>query len=94
MQRSICVIGTGYVGMASMIGLAELGWAVGGYDILPERIAKLQAGTAPYREAGIEEALRKHLATGRLAFFQTLQEAASQADLIVIPVGTPARDDG
>ncbi|MBD5654530.1 MAG: UDP-glucose/GDP-mannose dehydrogenase family protein, partial [Candidatus Eremiobacteraeota bacterium] len=37
---------------------------------------------------------RKHLATGRLAFFQTLQEAASQADLIVIAVGTPARDDG
>ena len=57
MKRSICTIGTGYVGMASMIGLAELGWTVNGYDIMTDRIRKLQSGIAPYREAGIEEAL-------------------------------------
>jgi UDPglucose 6-dehydrogenase len=93
-NRSICVIGTGYVGMASMIGLAELGWAVNGYDIMPDRIRKLQVGVAPYREAGIEEALHKHLANGRLAFFEGLDEAAKDTDLIIVAVGTPARDDG
>ena len=60
MNRSICIIGTGYVGMASMIGLAELGWAVNGYDIMPDRIRKLQAGVAPYREAGIETRFPRH----------------------------------
>jgi UDPglucose 6-dehydrogenase len=80
--------------MASMIGLAELGWAINGYDIMPDRIRKLQEGIAPYREAGIEESLHKHLANGRLAFFDTLEEAAKGVDLIIIAVGTPARDDG
>ncbi len=94
MNRSICVIGTGYVGMASMIGLAELGWAVNGYDIMPDRIRKLQVGVAPYREAGIEDALHKHLANGRLAFFESLEDGTRDTDLIIVAVGTPARDDG
>jgi UDPglucose 6-dehydrogenase len=80
--------------MASMIGLAELGWGVNGYDILPDRIRKLQEGIAPYREAGIEEYLHKHLANDRLSFFDNIEEATKNVDLIVVAVGTPARDDG
>lgn len=94
MNRSICTIGTGYVGMASMLGLAELGWVVNGYDILCERIRKLQNGIAPYREAGIEDLLHTHLADGRLAFFESLEEATRGTELIIVAVGTPARDDG
>jgi UDPglucose 6-dehydrogenase len=80
--------------MASMIGLAELGWAINGYDIMLDRVRKLQNGIAPYREAGIEDALHTHLANGRLAFFESLEEAAGKAQLIIVAVGTPARDDG
>ncbi len=94
MNRSICTIGTGYVGMASMIGLAELGWSVNGYDIMTDRIRKLQEGIAPYREAGIEDALHRHLANGRLQFFESLEAATQDTDLIIVAVGTPARDDG
>ena len=42
----------------------------------------------------MEEALRKHLAAGRLAFFDSLAEARKDAELIIIAVGTPSRDDG
>lgn len=94
MHRSICIVGTGYVGMASMIGLADLGCAVNGYDILPERVRKLQLGVAPYREAGIEDALHAHLANGRIAFFDSLEDAARDTSLVIVAVGTPARDDG
>ena len=80
--------------MASMIGLAELGWNVNGYDILPDRVRKLQNGIAPYREARIEEALDGHLSNGRLVFFDSLEDAARNCELIVVAVGTPARDDG
>jgi len=80
--------------MASMIGLAERVWSDNGYDSMPDRIRKLQTGVAPYREAGIEDALHKHLANGRLAFFEALDEAARDTDLIIVAVGTPARDDG
>ncbi|MGH7001779.1 MAG: hypothetical protein ACREEA_09765, partial [Stellaceae bacterium] len=93
-RPSICVVGTGYVGMATMIGLAQLGYGVRGYDILGDRIERLQRGIPPYREAGIEALLREHLAAGRLSFFAELADAACDAELIVIAVGTPTRDDG
>jgi UDPglucose 6-dehydrogenase len=93
-KRSICTIGSGYVGMASIVGLAELGWAVNGYDIVADRVRKLQSGVAPYREPGIDDVLKEHLANGRLVVFDNLEEAARDCELIVIAVGTPARDDG
>lgn len=94
MTSKICVIGTGYVGMASAIGLAEIGHFVRGYDILPERVRSLQLGITPYREAGIDEPLRRNLANGRLEFCDTLDAAAHEADFVIICVSTPAGEDG
>ena len=92
--RPVCIIGTGYVGMACTIGLAELGWRVHGYDILPERIDRLRMGIPPYREPGIEESLRQHIASGGINFFNDIADAASEAQIVIVAVGTPARDDG
>lgn len=80
--------------MASAIGLAELGWDIVGYDVLPERIAGLRAGVTPYQEAGIDEMLRRHLATGRISFVDSFETAARGADFIVLTVGTPSAEDG
>ncbi len=77
-----------------MIGLAELGWTVHGYDIAPERIERLRAGTPPYREDGLQEALKKHVDNGRMHFFNSLDEAARSAEIVLVAVGTPSRDDG
>jgi len=94
MRKPICIIGTGYVGMASAIGLAELGSEIVGYDVIPERIAGLQRGVAPYREARIDDLLRKHLERGRMRFTSDHDDAVRGAGLILISVGTPASDDG
>jgi UDPglucose 6-dehydrogenase len=94
MSAPICIVGTGYVGMACVIGLAELGYTVHGYDVQLDRIERLRHGSTPYREAGIEAALRKHLANRSVAFFDTLAAAAADAAVVVIAVGTPSRDDG
>ena len=94
MAAPVCIIGTGYVGMACVIGLAELGFEVNGYDIQFDRIERLNAGITPYRESGLEELLRKHLAGGRVNFFNTLDGATRDSEIIVIAVGTPSRDDG
>jgi UDPglucose 6-dehydrogenase len=93
-SRPICIVGTGYVGMACMIGLAELGWRVHGYDISPERVERLRLGIPPYREPGITEALRKHLDNGTMHFFENLGNAARDAQIVIVAVGTPSRDDG
>ncbi|MDB5039619.1 MAG: UDP-glucose dehydrogenase [Candidatus Eremiobacteraeota bacterium] len=94
MPALTCIVGTGYVGMACVIGLAELGHSVHGYDVQLDRIERLRHGLTPYREAGIETLLRKHLAKGSVAFFDTLEAAATDAAIIVVAVGTPSRDDG
>ena len=94
MSRRICVIGTGYVGMACMIGFAELGYSVSGFDIISERIQKLRIGIAPYREAGIEDRLHEHITAGRLSFHDSVREAASSSDVVIVAVGTPSREDG
>ena len=94
MNRPVCIIGTGYVGMACMIGLADLGWTVHGYDIVPERIERLRAGMPPYREDGLQESLKKHVADGRMHFFHSLDEAARDSEIVLVAVGTPSRDDG
>jgi UDPglucose 6-dehydrogenase len=94
MNRPVCIIGTGYVGMACMVGLAELGWTVHGYDIQSDRIERLRKGIPPYYEHGIAEALRKHIANGRMHFFDDLAEAARDAETVLVAVNTPSRDDG
>ena len=92
--KHICIVGTGYVGMASAIGFAELGHYVTGYDIIPERARGLQQGITPYREPGIEEALRRHLVRDGIRFHDELEPAVRGADYVVIAVGTPAHADG
>jgi UDPglucose 6-dehydrogenase len=92
--KKICIVGTGYVGMASAIGFADLGHSVTGYDIDVERVRGLQRGVTPYREAGIEEALRRNLAAERITFHEDLGAAGAGADYVVIAVGTPSLPDG
>jgi UDPglucose 6-dehydrogenase len=91
---TICVVGTGYVGMACLIGFADLGHSVRGYDILSDRIERLRAGVTPYREAGLEDSLRRHLATGRVSVHRHLADAVAEAEFVVIAVGTPSQEDG
>lgn len=93
-DTTVCIVGTGYVGMACLIGLAELGWTVHGYDILPERIARLRLGITPYKEHGIEKPLAEHLQSGRIRFYDSLPEACAGTDIVIITVGTPCREDG
>lgn len=92
--KRICIVGTGYVGMASAIGFAELGHHVTGYDIVAERVHGLQNGITPYRETGIEEALRRHLLRDAIRFHDDLGVAIRGADYVVIAVGTPSHPDG
>jgi UDPglucose 6-dehydrogenase len=55
----IAVIGTGYVGLSTAVGLAELGHAVVGVDIDEHKISTLQSGVSPLDEAGITDAQQR-----------------------------------
>lgn len=87
-------LGTGYLGSTYAICFAELGYEVLGYDVDGEKIAKLAAGEVPIHEPGLDDLLRKNLATGRLRFTTDITETADFGDVHFVCVGTPQRADG
>jgi UDPglucose 6-dehydrogenase len=87
----LSVIGTGYLGATHAVAMTELGFEVIGVDVDAAKVARLSAGEVPFYEPGLDELLRKNLATGRLHFTTSLAEAARFADVHFICVGTPQK---
>jgi len=54
-------------------------------------LARLAAGEAPFFEPGLDELLAKHVASGRLRFTPSYEEAAEFADIHFIAVATPQK---
>ena len=86
---NIAVIGTGYVGLATSLAMAEIGHCVVGVDKEKGKIDLLKQGELPFWEPLARELLLKHLTAGRLSFTTSLSEALHFADVIFICVGTP-----
>jgi UDPglucose 6-dehydrogenase len=90
----LAFLGTGYLGATYAICFAELGYEVIGFDIDDAKIAKLSGGQVPFHEPGLDELLRRNLASGRLRFTTSYAETADFGDVHFICVGTPQRGDG
>jgi UDPglucose 6-dehydrogenase len=70
--------------------MAKLGHEVVGVDVIPDHVAALAAGRAPFFEPGLPELLRDSLAGGRLSFTTDASEAAT-ATVHFLCVGTPQK---
>jgi UDPglucose 6-dehydrogenase len=91
-REPIAVIGTGYVGLVSAVGFAELGSEVWCVDVDAEKIAGLKRGEVPIYEPGVAEALARN--RERLHFSTELTEALERARLLFVAVGTPPTYSG
>jgi UDPglucose 6-dehydrogenase len=87
----ITVVGTGYLGATHAACMAELGFEVLGMDVDTEKVAALSAGRVPFYEPGLEELLRKHLASGKLRFTTSYADVAEFGDVHFVCVGTPQK---
>lgn len=85
----IAIIGTGYVGLPTGVGLAELGNQVVCVDKIAAKIEALTQGKVTLYEEGLEELYLKHLKSGALRFTLDMREAVNGADVVMIAVGTP-----
>lgn len=83
------IIGTGYVGLPTGVGLAELGNQVTCIDREPSKINALKAGKITLYEDGLEDLFHKNVGEGRLHFTTSMEEGVKDADLVIIAVGTP-----
>jgi UDPglucose 6-dehydrogenase len=91
-REPIGVIGTGYVGLVTAAGFAELGSDVYCVDVDAEKIDRLKAGEVPIYEPGLEELLARN--RERLHFATDLSGALEHARLLFVAVGTPPTHAG
>jgi UDPglucose 6-dehydrogenase len=90
----ISIIGSGYVGLVSGAGLAEVGHHVTCMDIDKNRIDGLCRGELPIYEPGLDEMLRHNIDQGHIEFTTSLEQAVQHAEVLFIAVGTPPGEDG
>lgn len=91
---SICMVGTGYVGLVSGACLADFGNRVICVDIDEARIASIRAGVMPIYEPGLKDLVDRNQAAGRLLFTSDLASAVRESAIVFSAVGTPQREDG
>jgi UDPglucose 6-dehydrogenase len=92
--QTICVVGTGYVGLTTGVCFADLGNTVICIEINKEKLELLRSGKSPIYEPGLEELQERNMRAGRLRFTENYTEAMADAELIFITVGTPMGADG
>ena len=90
----IAVIGTGYVGLTTGACFAHLGHEVVCADIDADKVARLQRGSVPILEAGLDELVRDGLERGRLSFVVGAASAAASCEFSYLCVPTPQGSDG
>ncbi|HEY3358284.1 MAG TPA: UDP-glucose/GDP-mannose dehydrogenase family protein [Polyangia bacterium] len=90
----LCVIGTGYVGLVTGAGLADMGNDVTCADIDASKIAALQEGRIPIHEPGLEAIVAYNVSEERLTFTTDVAAAVRGAEVVFIAVGTPPGADG
>ncbi len=91
-RETIAVIGTGYVGLVTAAGFAELGSEVWCVDVDAEKVARLKRGEIPIYEPGLAECVERN--RERLHFGTDLGPALAHARLLFVAVGTPPTYSG
>src|SRR5450755_1533876 len=85
LRESVAVIGTGYVGLVTAAGFAELGNEVWCVDVDADKIERLNRREIPIWEPGLAESLAKN--RERLHFSTELAPALEHARLLFVAVG-------
>lgn len=90
---SICVVGSGYVGLVAAVCFAEIGHRVICVDNDESKVARLQQGQVPIYEEHLPELLARNLNKG-VQFTTDIRAAVAQCEAVFIAVGTPQSATG
>lgn len=93
-KQSVAVLGLGYVGCVTAACLAELGHSVIGVDRDESKVKNIKEGRAPFYEPGLEALVESGVRSGCLRATTAAGEAARDADIVMVCVGTPSERNG
>ncbi|OGC38537.1 UDP-N-acetyl-D-mannosamine dehydrogenase [candidate division WWE3 bacterium RBG_19FT_COMBO_53_11] len=86
-DKTICVVGLGYIGLPTACLLARFGYKVTGVDINKERVRLLSNRKLPFEEPGLPELFKE--AVGNMSF----RTEPVPADAFIISVPTPTTEN-
>jgi GDP-mannose 6-dehydrogenase len=90
----VVVVGLGYVGSVCSACLASRGHSVVGVDVSESKVGEIQSGKSPIVEKGLEELIAEARRQGKLTATTSIADAMPGAEVVLICVGTPSREDG
>ena len=92
MKEPLGVIGAGWVGLVTAACFADLGHEVVVRDVVPERIAELEAGRVPIFEPGLPELLAAN--RERIRYTLDMADIYERARIAFVCVDTPPTHSG
>lgn len=90
----ICVLGAGYVGLATAVMLGKLGNEVTCADIDTARVRSVNSGRLPFYEPPLEKELTRLVRSGAVAATDDVEDAVRGSSFIFICVQTPSLPSG
>lgn len=94
MEKTIAVIGTGYVGVTTSAILANAGYKIYALDISEDRLQALREGRSFFYEEGLNPLIKKAVDEKNLIPTSSYEEAVSNSSFVFSCVGTPDNPDG
>jgi UDP-N-acetyl-D-mannosaminuronic acid dehydrogenase len=89
MEKSVCVVGLGYIGLPTASFLATKGYRVLGVDISPRVVETINRAEIHIQEPDLDILVKSAVQSGRL----TAALEPAPADVFIIAVPTPIRAD-
>lgn len=92
-DTKIGIIGAGYVGLVTSVGLAYKGFKVLVFEKNIEKLSILKKGISPFYEPDLQKFLQNSLKSGNLIFIDEISQLIKECKYIYICVGTPIKED-
>jgi len=90
----VCVIGAGYVGLATGVMFGKLGHEVVCADIDPVRVKMVNAGKLPFHEPPLEKELRRLVKKRSMRATEDVEGSVRESVVVFICVQTPSMPSG
>ena len=87
-NKSITIVGLGYVGLTLSLALADSGLMIYGYDIDKDKIKSINNGLTIVRENGIDRLLKEHVNK----LFIPITSISDDSDVYIVCVSTPVKN--